>query len=417
MVPVADLPPLDSSLYISTRSQKYDVSEREVGKRMREDVRLLTQMPNFSVLLGSGASHYLGSPNIRSFSRESLNRLSEATGEVVSAEAHSVLSNLASTPTDLEHLLQKLTAAIDYMETFHIEELRLGHNSFPVRSIHQARAALNRFLVAICDLPARERQDEPLDPHLHFFVRLLAARAPDLPRIRVFTTNYDLVIEKALDQAGIHYFDGFRGNLIRRLDLNAYTSDLYRKPNATSRGLMPVHEVVHLYKIHGSLNWRSKATAAGLTARDIFQSTEPITDNSLAVVYPTPTKETDTLGYPYSDLLRIFGVTMSQPESVLVVAGYGFRDDHINRLVAQALAHNPTLQLLIAEPFGVIKKMENHVPDYAGSILGRLMTRADHRVRLFTGGEAKFENLYEVLPEAADVTGIDARLTHESNHA
>ena len=406
--------PLDSSFYLHSRKQKFDLSEEETRKSMLEDIRLLTQLPSFSVLLGSGASHYLGSPNIRSFSRNSLDRLSEVEGEGLSAEAFSVLRVFASDLVDLEELLQKLTAVIDYMEILHLDAVNVNQYSISVNTAQQARAALNRFLVSICDLPASNCRKASLDPHLQFFLKLLAARAPDLPRIRVFTTNYDLVIEKALDEAGIHFIDGFRGSLIRRLDLNSYSSDFYRRPTMIRRSLMPIHEVVHLYKVHGSLNWRTKQVSRDLMSRGIVQSTAPVTDDSLAVVYPTPTKETDTLGYPYADLMRIFGATLSEPESALFVAGYGFRDEHLNRLIEQALAHNATMQLLIAEPFGVVKGIEADAPVHSESTLGRLSERGDLRIRVFTGEEAKFENLHKVLPDVQESNGITPQRTKNS---
>jgi hypothetical protein len=64
--------------------------------------------------------------------------------------------------------------------------------------------------------------------------------------------------------------------------------------------------------------------------------------DELALIYPTPEKETQTVGYPNSDLFRWFAATMHEPETALLIVGHGFADAHVRRQIAQALSSNQT---------------------------------------------------------------------------
>ena len=64
---------------------------------------------------------------------------------------------------------------------------------------------------------------------------------------------------------------------------------------------------------------------------------------------PTSQKFTQTLDIPYAHLFRLFHARLNQPQTFLIVAGYGFGDDHVNRIVESALT-NPSLVMLVVEP-------------------------------------------------------------------
>ena len=55
------------------------------------------------------------------------------------------------------------------------------------------------------------------------------------------------------------------------------------------------------------------------------------------MIYPTPSKQTASFGSPYSDLFREFQRQVVQDQSVLVVVGYSFGDEHVNNIIFQAL--------------------------------------------------------------------------------
>jgi hypothetical protein len=271
--------------------------------------------------------------------------------------------------------------------------------------------SINVALAVACDLPkpgsnlSSPYDNDPWFSHRELFRRILGSRRPDAPRVGVFTTNYDTVIERTLDSCGIHYLDGFVGAVERGLALSSYENDLYAVQPSTRGSLLRVHDLLHLYKLHGSVNWRAQRSPSEFgTLRIVQAATRPSPDN-LAVIYPTPTKEVDVLGHPYADLLRMFGTSITTPECALMVTGYGFADEHINRLIFQAMAYNSTLQLFVADPVGIVDKAIPLVDgdvDRLDTTLGRLSQIEDARITMLSGEAAEFPNLALALPDIAE---------------
>ena len=109
----------------------------------------------------------------------------------------------------------------------------------------------------------------------------------------------------------------------------------------------PVENIVYLYKIHGSVNWREshKQTNNYFEIEEVVPS-ETFQDGSV-LIYPTPTKQDKSLGSPYVDLFREFQNKLLEPHSVLFVIGYSFSDRHVNDIIYRALATNSTINVVI----------------------------------------------------------------------
>lgn len=168
-----------------------------------------------------------------------------------------------------------------------------------------------------------------------------------MPRAKVFTINYDLLLERALDNLGVLYFDGFLGTINRTLRTESYHYDLYYPGETTEGRVTRVDRVLHLYKLHGSINWRRRSAAAADVI--ISHATPEEKDYGDVMIYPSPLKVTEMNGYPYSEMFRHFSAHIHQPQSVLLAIGYGFQDSHINRLIYQALSI-PSFVLIIVTP-------------------------------------------------------------------
>ena len=52
---------------------------------------------------------------------------------------------------------------------------------------------------------------------------------------------------------------------------------------------------------------------------------------------------------PYAHLFRALQMRLNIPQTFLLVLGYGFGDDHVSRIIEDALM-NPSLVLLVVEP-------------------------------------------------------------------
>lgn len=211
-------------------------------------------------------------------------------------------------------------------------------------------------------------------------------------QVNVFTTNVDMAFEVSLEQIGIEVVDGFSGKIRPRLDLGEFGSTRYRQTTRFERrSEIPV---IDLYKLHGSVGWRVESNEAtsdrifydhglelvrqvgdaydaaegdllpvdsadglDLSALITAASGKPVTDvvkqftaayNMLAIVNPEKSKfATTVLNRTYYELFRRFANELEKENSLLLVHGFSFRDEHIRDLVLRAARTNPTLQVII----------------------------------------------------------------------
>lgn len=179
------------------------------------------------------------------------------------------------------------------------------------------------------------------------FYQKLALRNKDNSRIRVFTTNNDLFNETALDALNIHYINGFSGGLHRYFNPAIFNYTWSKRMDTSIDKYEPVENMVYLYKIHGSVNWRETKDAGN----NYFEIEEVVPSETEAdgsvLIYPTPTKQDKSLGSPYVDLFREFQNKLLEPHSVLFVIGYSFSDRHVNDIIYRALATNSTINVVI----------------------------------------------------------------------
>lgn len=179
------------------------------------------------------------------------------------------------------------------------------------------------------------------------FYQKLALRNKDNSRIRVFTTNNDLFSETALDALNIHYINGFSGGLHKYFNPAIFNYTWSKRMDTSIDKYEPVENMVYLYKIHGSVNWRETKDAGN----NYFEIEEVVPSEAKAdgsvLIYPTPTKQDKSLGSPYVDLFREFQNKLLEPHSVLFVIGYSFSDRHVNDIIYRALATNSTINVVI----------------------------------------------------------------------
>lgn len=396
---------------------------------VREHLSSLLQVKNLVVLFGSGASFHLGSPQTRNLTNQRvLELIIKAGGEPTDTDA-ALLGAINSTDNgDLEKLLNGLQLAASLARQADQDSVALGAGidakAYPTEQVECLRRSINQALAEACRLPAEAATLEPpfdTDPfraHRTFLSRMVRSRRSNLPRPRIFTTNYDLVIERALDELGFPYIDGFSGTVDRRLNLAYYGLDFHRVETSTQAVVARAEGAVYLHKVHGSLNWRTSVERdplTGLESLEVKQNPEGITRDELVLIYPTAAKEADSLAYPYSDLLRLLGDAVQQEDTAVLVVGYGFADPHINRLLLRSLASNPALNVFVADPKAVLSDEDlvalTDNPDALGRVftkigvkpkstaIAALATGADSRIAVLTGDLGKFSELAEVMPD------------------
>ena len=190
--------------------------------------------------------------------------------------------------------------------------------------------------------------DEVLQLYRNFYIKTVF-RGRKSP-INIFTTNYDLYNEQALDLLSFPYNNGFVGTYKRSFNPASYKYAYVEDMNLSKHIWERVPNFYNLYKLHGSISWVKDSTKI----REIDYN--HISEDDTVMIYPTPLKDRSTLMTPYSDLFRAMETALLRKNSVLITLGYSFADDHINRLILNSLAI-PTFKLIIFGKSDAIDKL------------------------------------------------------------
>lgn len=151
------------------------------------------------------------------------------------------------------------------------------------------------------------------------------ARANYHRPVELFTVNYDLLLETALEAMRTPYFDGFVGTLKARF----HTELVEELPGPAETEAVPV-SFIRLWKLHGSVNWASG------NDRQIVRLGSPVPDGRPAAIYPSDAKYDESRRVPFIVLQDRLRRALHLPETMLLITGYSFGDDHLNEHIFDA---------------------------------------------------------------------------------
>ena len=209
---------------------------------------------------------------------------------------------------------------------------------------------------ALADIEDQEKADS-VRRLLGGFLLPFASRTPSRERLHIFTTNYDRLVEHGCDLLGLRVIDRFLGNLSPVFRSSRLGVDLHYNPPGIRGEPRYLEGVVRLTKLHGSLDWRAHTGPSGRA--EVQRCALPfgaaeghpeISDcpGGRVLVYPNAAKDIETLEYPYADLFRDLAAATCRPNSVVVTYGYGFGDDHVNRVLSDMLTIPSTHLVIIS---------------------------------------------------------------------
>lgn len=179
------------------------------------------------------------------------------------------------------------------------------------------------------------------------FINVLGKRSPKQKRLKVFTTNYDLAFEVAASNTGMIVIDGFEFSKPHRFNPAWFHYDIVNRTQASEKGGAYLPNIIHLYKIHGSIDWvRTTAGVYKQTGAD-KTSGEPV------FIYPSSTKYQSSYDSPYLDMMAAFLEAVQKPKTALLCLGFGFNDKHLNNAITMALRTNSEIMVMAAtkDPF------------------------------------------------------------------
>jgi hypothetical protein len=184
------------------------------------------------------------------------------------------------------------------------------------------------------------------------FLLTFASRTATRDRLQLFTTNYDRLIEFGCDVAGLRPLDRFVGTLTPKFRSTRLDIDMHYSPPGIRGEPRYLEGVLRYTKLHGSIDWRSEEDGLARVSVPFGATPERAglekLDGKELMIYPNPAKDVETLLFPYAELFRDLSAAICRPNSALVTYGYGFGDDHINRVIADMLSIPSTHLVVIS---------------------------------------------------------------------
>jgi len=150
--------------------------------------------------------------------------------------------------------------------------------------------------------------------------------------LEIFTVNYDLLIEGALEEWQVAYFDGFIGTIKAR-----FRTELV-EPLSGSDSMPPFF--TRLWKLHGSLNWEWDEE------RRILRRANSVS-HSVAAIYPSDTKYDESRRMPFVVLQDRFRRALHHPETLTLISGYSFGDEHLNEIIFDAATRRQRSEIVV----------------------------------------------------------------------
>ncbi|WP_347229935.1 SIR2 family protein [Streptococcus thermophilus] len=165
-------------------------------------------------------------------------------------------------------------------------------------------------------------------------------------KFSIITTNYDVLIEEAAEENNFVIFDGFNFTPLPKFDSNMFEWNLVKEvQNINTREVEYKEKTFNLVKIHGSLTWEKRDNG------DIVRKDrDSITDtDKMVMVFPSSDKFAQSYQEPYFELFTKFQELIKRPNTLLISSGFSFADDHISKMITQALKNNSSLKLLVTD--------------------------------------------------------------------
>jgi hypothetical protein len=388
---------------------KSDKSDLPPIERIQKSFEKVLDGKNLSFLLGSGCSSFhenkleVGVPTMKPLAKKFYNEILNKNERDKLKSDLGIDVTVSDFKDNLEYFLGSLHSIEFFKESIQVNQ-SVGELEEEASDIENSLGLIKHTVKMVKDFlideilnetNKKEGKDEPVNKLYEKFYRKLLYRNANLPKPNIFTTNYDLFSETALDKLGIHYVNGFSGGIKKYFNPTIFNYALAERMDLSQNKWGVIDNFFYLYKLHGSINWIQDEEGAKLfKVREIQETTaEVLKKMETVMIHPTPLKHNASLGSPYSDLFREFQKKLMQNNNVLVTIGYSFSDEHINNLIYQAFTI-PSFRLVV---LGSV---------FSGTEIEKLKSLNDPRIWII-GGETEngkklhyFEGFIdEILPD------------------
>ncbi|MDR6942956.1 SIR2 family protein [Mucilaginibacter pocheonensis] len=178
----------------------------------------------------------------------------------------------------------------------------------------------------------------------------------------IFTTNYDMILEKSFENLLIPFYDGFVGSFEPFF--------AHETLDSKSRFDKPPVSWIRIWKLHGSLGWFWKLNEDKKTYRVIRLSSgakDKYPDSEL-VIYPSRDKYESSRKQPFTSYFDRLKESLISGEGIFIISGYSFSDEHVNEVIFNGLNQNNRLHIIAFfyadEPLDNLVKHTKNVPNF-----------------------------------------------------
>jgi hypothetical protein len=288
---------------------------------------------HFAMLLGAGASVCAGYPPMDDLTKSVLDELPRKQ----SALLHEIWDGVRGRDgANIETVLGQL---------YHLLATSQDSSRLVKVSSEEVRECVSKVEAAIAR-PFLEKRNSEL--HRRLIAQCCRFNTKEPPVIA--TSNYDMLVERACDAAGIWCLDGFVGISQRRWRVESLSLRLGTVEKRTFRDF---RGSIRLLKLHGSVSWGTDEEQ--VTA---YPDGSPADTMRRLMIFPSPRKVSEIHGEPYSSLLRQFSNAIERKNALLFTAGFSYRDAHLVEPIKQfVVRRDHTLVALVRKPEGALNQL------------------------------------------------------------
>jgi len=201
--------------------------------------QLSSEKRKLSFLFGAGTSMAIGVPGIITLTQQ----IAEELNEPFKTQFNSIKQELGEN-ANVETILDRIRA---------ISELMRDSETKAYDGIVGATAAKG-LDTAVCQMISEKIRAISLsgnEPQIKFGQWLHSLHSSRYRPVEIFTTNYDLLLEQAMEQIGVPFFDGFVGSVNPFFAPESVEAD----ETKIDYNVYPPKSWTRIWKIHGSINW------------------------------------------------------------------------------------------------------------------------------------------------------------------
>lgn len=259
---------------------------------------------------------------------------------IVIGSGASMAYGMPGMPQLADYLLENIHPLEDEMEAWKQFEgclkgglgLEAALHEVPITErLHKDIILLTRNLILVKDLEIRNQiLNKEINLPLSELLNFMNTAAS--PNAKVITTNYDRLVEYAIDYAKLEQHLGFEGNYIKWFNpLGNMNTTLKNK--------------VEVLKVHGSLDWfvtRQDEIISLPDGSEGYYNVEPV------MITPGKAKYQHTHDEPFRTLITKVDKIFDESKAIVII-GFGFNDNHIQPKLFAKMRDSKTPILILSK--------------------------------------------------------------------